>query len=364
MKSDWKYLFVVYVILLSLESKKWVLGEPKIPCYFIFGDSLVDNGNNNLLITTAKANYKPYGIDFPKGATGRFSNGRNLADFIAEYLKFPNYIPPFKNTRGFNILQGVNYASGAAGIRQETGQSQGQVISFDQQLRNHNLIISRIRRSMGNNDSATTTYLKRCLYLVGIGSNDYLNNYYMPFSYPTSRLFTPQDYAIVLTQQLSSQLKTLYGEGGRKIAVFGLGIIGCTPYARATFDTQGSPCVENINNATQLFNIALKPLIQDLNAKYIDAKFTFIDVSQISTIQPPNQVQLVSDGPCCEVQPDKLQCVPFGRVCGNRNGYTFWDGVHPTEVAFEALANRSFNAQFPNDTYPYDINQLVHLNLQ
>lgn len=55
-------------------------GDPQVPCYFILGDSLSDNGNNNGLSTKAKANFKPYGIDFPVGPTGRFSNGRTIVD--------------------------------------------------------------------------------------------------------------------------------------------------------------------------------------------------------------------------------------------------------------------------------------------
>ena len=53
-----------------------------VPCYFVFGDSVFDNGNNNDLNTTVKVNYSPYGIDFARGPTGRFSNGRNIPDFI------------------------------------------------------------------------------------------------------------------------------------------------------------------------------------------------------------------------------------------------------------------------------------------
>lgn len=64
-----------------------VKGQPQVPCYFIFGDSIVDNGNNNDLFTTAKANYFPYGIDFPTGPqNGRFTNGRNKADFIGTII--------------------------------------------------------------------------------------------------------------------------------------------------------------------------------------------------------------------------------------------------------------------------------------
>ena len=58
--------------------------EPQVPCYFVFGDSLVDNGNNNDIASLARANYPPYGIDFPGGATGRFSNGLTTVDAICK----------------------------------------------------------------------------------------------------------------------------------------------------------------------------------------------------------------------------------------------------------------------------------------
>lgn len=52
--------------------------------FFVFGDSLVDNGNNNYLATTARADSPPYGIDTPsRRPTGRFSNGKNIPDFIS-----------------------------------------------------------------------------------------------------------------------------------------------------------------------------------------------------------------------------------------------------------------------------------------
>lgn len=53
-----------------------------VPAMFIFGDSLIDNGNNNDLASLAKANYFPYGIDFNGGPTGRFSNGFTMVDAI------------------------------------------------------------------------------------------------------------------------------------------------------------------------------------------------------------------------------------------------------------------------------------------
>jgi hypothetical protein len=61
--------------------------------FFVFGDSLVDSGNNNYLVTTARADSPPYGIDFPTHRpTGRFSNGLNLPDLISKCLLHISYI--------------------------------------------------------------------------------------------------------------------------------------------------------------------------------------------------------------------------------------------------------------------------------
>ena len=78
--KTWELVFAAVVVVLNLYLH--VHGVPQVPCYFIFGDSLADNGNNNLLQTKAKANYAPYGIDFPNGPTGRFTNGLTMFDMI------------------------------------------------------------------------------------------------------------------------------------------------------------------------------------------------------------------------------------------------------------------------------------------
>ncbi|GKE83689.1 GDSL esterase/lipase-like protein [Tanacetum coccineum] len=100
-----------------------VFSKPQVPCYFIFGDSLVDNGNNNGLVTMAKANYPPYGIDFPQGVSGRFTNGLTMADIIGQLLGFSMFIPSYATASDQEINAGVNYGSGGAGIRDETGRN-------------------------------------------------------------------------------------------------------------------------------------------------------------------------------------------------------------------------------------------------
>ena len=52
--------------------------------FFIFGDSVVDDGNNNYIKTTTgfQSNFAPYGETFFRYLTGRSSNGRLITDFI------------------------------------------------------------------------------------------------------------------------------------------------------------------------------------------------------------------------------------------------------------------------------------------
>lgn len=64
-----------------------VSAAAQVPAMFIFGDSLIDVGNNNYLSSFAKSNYYPYGCDFRAGPTGRFSNGRTVVDMLGWYLQ-------------------------------------------------------------------------------------------------------------------------------------------------------------------------------------------------------------------------------------------------------------------------------------
>ena len=64
------------------------LVESTVPALFVFGDSLLDIGNNNNMSTLVKATSPPYG-NYPSGTSGgRFSNGPVTTDFIGEFLSF------------------------------------------------------------------------------------------------------------------------------------------------------------------------------------------------------------------------------------------------------------------------------------
>ena len=81
-----------------------------LPAVYVFGDSLVDVGNNEFLPPPAPKAGSPCGVDLPRGTpgrrTGRFTNGYNLADFVGEsphllQISLPNL---FKLVIGFLCL--------------------------------------------------------------------------------------------------------------------------------------------------------------------------------------------------------------------------------------------------------------------
>ncbi|KAK6133559.1 hypothetical protein DH2020_032688 [Rehmannia glutinosa] len=328
-----------------------IQGQQQVPCLFFMGDSLVDNGNNNFLSTQAKVNYLPYGIDYPDGPSGRFGSGRNMPDFLAEFLGFEKSIPPFATAEGPEILKGVNYGSGAAGILDETATIVGDRISLNRQLFNHGTTVSQIALLLGNATLAID-HLKKCLYIVNMGNNDYLINYLQPQYYLTSTFYTPEKFAAILTEQYSQQLRTLYNYGARKIVVHGLGLLGCLPGVLSQNPNNGSSCIESINDVVQPFNDRLKTLIDTLNRNLSDAQFILINTTSISRIK-------VDNAPCCVVSEPGGLCVAGKDPCSNRNEYTFWDNYHPSEVFNRATAARAYNAALPTDAYPFDIRRLV-----
>ncbi|KAJ8436439.1 hypothetical protein Cgig2_013480 [Carnegiea gigantea] len=344
--------------------------QVRVPCFFIFGDSLVDNGNNNDILTLARANYQPYGVDFPQGPTGRFSNGRTVVDVLAQLVGFSTYIPPHSETSRRSVIAGANFASGAAGIRDETGNNLGAHIPMNQQLSNFEGILPEIRRYLGGDMKAVENHLSKCIFYSGMGSNDYLNNYFMTNYYTTSSQFTPTAYANALLQDYSRQLAFLYQLGGRKVIVAGVGQIGCIPYELARYNsTDQSRCNEDKNNAVNLFNSGLRQLVDVFNhnnAQFPGAKFVYLDsyLSSRDLYSKPKTYGFdVVDKACCGVGKNngQITCLPFQEPCENRSKYLFWDAFHPTEIANVLLAKKAFTTKNKSYAYPINIQQLATL---
>ncbi|PIA47127.1 hypothetical protein AQUCO_01400078v1 [Aquilegia coerulea] len=227
-----------------------------VPALFIFGDSLIDNGNNNDLPSFAKANYYPYGIDFNGGRpTGRFSNGLTMVDGIAQLLGLP-LIPAHSQASGEQVLHGLNYASAAAGILDITGRNFVGRIPFNQQIKNFENTLDQITDNLGANDVAKS--IARCLFFIGMGSNDYLNNYLLP-NYNTRNQYNGQQYANLLIQEYTRQVTSLYNLGARKFILSGVGLMGCIPSILA--QSPDGKCSEEVNRLVIPFNANIRAMV-------------------------------------------------------------------------------------------------------
>ncbi|KAK9735277.1 hypothetical protein RND81_04G195600 [Saponaria officinalis] len=344
------YIYPIFILLNSIYNLPRSHGTSQVPCLFIFGDSLSDSGNNNHLASLAKANYPPYGVDFPGGPTGRFTNGRTTIDLIGDLLGLDSYIQPFSNRSHVEYAKGVNYASGSAGIQKETGFQVGQRIWMDKQMEHHKEIVNKIRNDMGDNQAIM--HLNKCLYSVYVGSNDWMINFFGGGSMKYK--LSANSFGDALISQLTQQLTTLYNFGARKVIVFGLGPLGCLP----PISPMGV-CSPFANAIIERWNNKLKTMVMTFNSQYSDARFIWINSINIISNDLRGLGLRVRTTPCCQAL--TISCVPLSIPCKTRSDHAYWDCAHPTEAANKVLAARAFQAQQPADVYPIDISQLAQL---
>lgn len=346
------FLFVFSLNLLSP-----IRAVPLAPAFYVFGDSLFDTGNNDLLPTLAKVNYLPYGDDFPTGPTGRFTDGRNVADFIAEYLGLP-YPPPYMSLQGRLSLSGINFASGACGILLETGKLTGECMSLKEQIDAFERIIE-YDLSKRMDASQLSEHLSKSIFAISIGSNDYINNYLEPL-YVLSKGFEPQPFAKLLNDNFSLLLQRLYKLGARKIVTFDVGPVGCTPFISGKHPHPGD-CDEEANQVVSYYNQMLPATLNNLTSSLPGSKFALGHANTLATeaIKNPSKFGLVDvRNPCC-IAAANLLCVPLTIPCQNRGEHLFWDGVHLTEAAYSGLASRFIRDK--SSCTPMTIQELVKM---
>ncbi|XP_011038179.1 PREDICTED: GDSL esterase/lipase At1g29670-like [Populus euphratica] len=332
---------------------------------FVFGSSLVDNGNNNFLKNSiAKADFLPYGIDFPYGPSGRFTNGKNVIDLLCDQLKLP-LVPAFTDpsTKGTKIIHGVNYASGASGILDDTGLQAGNVISLNQQIRNfEEVTLPVLEAEMG---FQRRELLPRYLFVVGTGGNDYSFNYFLR---PSNATVTLEAFTASLTRKLSGQLQKLYSLGGRKFALMAVNPIGCSPMVMANRRTRKG-CIQGLNKAAHLFNAHLKSLVDvskqqmpGSNAVFVNSYKMIRDIIKNPVSRGFND----TNSACCEVVSlneggNGILCKKEGQACEDRSIHVFFDGLHPTEAVNIQIATKAYNSNLKSEVYPINVKKLSML---
>ncbi|XP_002284087.2 GDSL esterase/lipase At5g03820 [Vitis vinifera] len=329
--------FLLLVLILSVAH-----GDPLVPALCIFGDSVVDAGNNNNLATLVKANFPPYGRDFvTHRPTGRFCNGKLATDFTAEYLGFTSYPPPYlsQEAQGKNLLQGANFASASSGYYDRTAQLY-RAISLTQQVEYYKEYQAKVVRLVGK--ARAHDIFSGGIHLLSAGSSDFVQNYYInPL---LNRAYSADQFSDLLMKSYTTFVQNLYGLGVRKIGVTTLPPTGCLPAAITLFSSGSNQCVARLNQDAINFNSKLNITSQVLQNKLPGLKLVVFDIYQplLNLItKPTDNGFFESRKACCGTGTIETSLLCNARsvgTCSNASQYVFWDGFHPSESANQLLA--------------------------
>lgn len=130
----------------------------------------------------------------------------------------------------------------------------------------------KLKAQVGENKS--NEIIKEALYMISLGTNDFLENYYAIPGGRSSQYSIGQ-YQDFLVQIAGNFVKQLYELGGRKISLGGIPPMGCMPLERTTNLMQGRGCVEEYNNVASEFNVKLKNLAEKMNKELPDIQLVF-----------------------------------------------------------------------------------------
>ncbi|XP_024533553.1 GDSL esterase/lipase 6 [Selaginella moellendorffii] len=192
--EPFKVLVIVLVACISISQAAST--NPPVQGLFVFGDSALDGGQNTYIpgskIVSA---IPPYGKTYFSKPTGRWTDGRTIADFLAQALGLP-LLPPFLEP-GANFSSGVNFASAGAGLLDETNAHQG-VISMKQQLRQFHNVTNEYKKEKGV--EFTNQLLRNSVALFSMGANDIANA--VPSSFLFQEMIQAYSSAIQVKQML------------------------------------------------------------------------------------------------------------------------------------------------------------------
>ncbi|CAN0920347.1 GDSL esterase/lipase At4g28780 [Linum grandiflorum] len=319
---------------------------PPARAFMVFGDSLVDAGNNNYLLTTARADTPPNGIDYPgQVPTGRFSNGLNFADLIAEALGIQSPLPFLDpDLNGDKLLAGANFASAGIGMYQQL-----------------QMFLEYKHKVAGVVGPAKAQELvRKAVFLVTCGGNDFVNNYFLTPVAPRRYQFNLSDYCGFVISHYKKILLSLYELGARRILVTGTGPLGCIPAELAFYQSDNGDCATEPQQAAMIFNPRLFDMVDNLNRDigsdiFISANAFSLKMDMIE--KPQLYGFKTAKIACCGqgLYNGLGTCTEMSNLCANRNDYVFWDPYHPTEKALRLMVKKLLNSTSRNDIRPMNL---------
>ncbi|CAN6991391.1 unnamed protein product [Brassica rapa subsp. trilocularis] len=337
---DLRFLCSLLLFFVAEVTTTKTKGNTTVPALIVFGDSIMDTGNNNDIPTLLKSNFPPYGKEFPGGIpTGRFSDGKVPSDIIANTLGIAKTIPPYLGSKlkPNDLLKGVIFASGGSGYDPLTSKLLS-IIPMSDQLQYFQEYLSKIKQHFG--EEKVKFILEKSVFLVVASSNDLGETYWA-----RSLEYSRNAYAEYLAYLASEFIKKLSGLGAKKIGVFSAVPVGCVPAQRTLFGGFKRECYETLNKMAIHFNSKLSSSMDALQ-KQLPSKLVYIDIYETLHDIMKNSSKYgfkVADKGCCGTGRIALavlcnKLTPF--TCSDPSTHVFFDSYHPTEKAYQIITDK------------------------
>ncbi|CAN6330285.1 unnamed protein product [Urochloa humidicola] len=292
---------------------------------FVFGDSFVDAGNRPPTQSGPQWSY-PYGISdsaHHQNATGRFSDGLVQSDFLARILGRNDESPPPSRPREANEVDpsGVNFAmAGSGALVASPGEDSSSLATQMAQFRR--LVRLHIVDQVDLNDSVAL--------IAFSGLRDYRS--------VTVSTSTDDMRALVeqVTDAILESVKQLQDEQGvSKVLVNSVPPIGCQPFRASVYNY--AHCDGLGNTLSDMHNAALRRKMDalqddDYDVMVLDINAAFADV--VRNRYSPCCAETSANGYCGQVDGNGNALY---NLCTDPEKYFYWDYVHPTQAAWEAV---------------------------
>ncbi|KAL1188730.1 GDSL esterase/lipase EXL4 [Cardamine amara subsp. amara] len=320
---------ILVLVLFSIYFLSTEAANGSFPAILAFGDSILDTGNNNFLLTLMKGNIWPYGRSMVI-PTGRFGNGRVFSDIVAEGLGIKKQLPAYRKL--FNppneLKTGVCFASGGAGVDPITSKML-RVLTPKDQVSDFRKYIMRLKVVAG--PARANQIVKNAVILVSQGNNDLGITFFSTPSAAVRGMMLPTIYTTKLANWNKQFMKSLYDQGARKFAVMGVIPLGCLPMTRIV-----SFCNLFPNRVAEMYNGKLRSGVKSWGSEagFRGAKFVYVDMfnTLMDVIKNHRRYGFTQEKNAC--------CCMITAVipCRNPDKYVFYDFVHPTEKAYKTIA--------------------------
>ncbi|GLJ22979.1 hypothetical protein SUGI_0433470 [Cryptomeria japonica] len=313
---------------------------------YVFGDSTIDPGNNNQLNSIAKANFSPYGRDFPDHkATGRFTNGKLATDILSELSGLPDLLPASldPNFQGEKLLTGASFGSASSGYDDSTSKTL-KVLTLGKQLENFRHYRLQLANMTGQGNA--TKIISEAIFALSTGSNDFINNYYAnPLM---SKKYTLAQFEDILLQSLRGFVQSIYNEGATRLVIIGLPPFGCCPSQITLHNVLNGSCYEKFNEVATSFNEKTIALTKEMTLSFPALRIAYYDIyaKLYDMIKYPTKYGFKETRKgCCGTGliEASILCNKGTPTCNDPSKYVFWDSFHPTSEAYNSIAKDLFS---------------------